>query len=97
MKTKKCKGTHINNETNCLKKQVGSLGWEDPWKRTWQPTLVFLSGEFHGQRSLEGYSPWGCKESDTTEVTSHANMLSFLPFECCPIYMDYSIKWLVIF
>ena len=68
-----------------------------PWSRTWQPTLVFLSGEFHGQRSLEGYSPWGCKESDTTEVTSHANTLSFLPFECCPIYMDYSIKWLVIF
>ena len=31
--------------------------------------LVFLSGEFHGQRSLAGYSPWGCKESDMTEVT----------------------------
>ena len=28
------------------------------------PTPVFLSGEFHGQRSLESYSPWGCKESD---------------------------------
>jgi len=28
---------------------------------------VFLPGEFHGQRSLAGYSPWGCKESDTTE------------------------------
>ena len=33
----------------------------------WQPTPVFLPGEFHGQRSLVGYSPWGCKESDTTE------------------------------
>ena len=30
-----------------------------PWKRAWQPTLVFLPGEFHGQRSLVGYSPWG--------------------------------------
>ena len=38
-----------------------------PWRRTWQPTPVFLPGEFHGQRSLVGYSPWGCKESNTTE------------------------------
>ena len=32
-----------------------------------QPTPVFLPGEFHGQRSLEGYSPWGHKDLDTTE------------------------------
>ena len=32
-----------------------------------QPTPVFLTGEFHGQRSLMGCSPWDCKESDTTE------------------------------
>ena len=38
-----------------------------PWRRKWQPTPVFLPGESHGQRSLEGYSPRGCKESDTTE------------------------------
>ena len=36
------------------------------WNRAWQPTPVFLSGEFHGQRSLTG-SPWGHKERDTTE------------------------------
>ena len=36
-----------------------------PWRRAWQPTPVFLPGEFHGQRNLGGYSPWGCKESDT--------------------------------
>ena len=35
----------------------------------WQPTPVFLSGEFHGQRSLAGYSPLGHQESDTTEAT----------------------------
>ena len=46
---------------------VRSLGWEDSWRREWQPTPVFLSGESHGQRSLAGYSPWGYKESDTTE------------------------------
>ena len=38
-----------------------------PWRRKWQPTPVFLPGESHGQRSLVGYSPWGDKESDTTE------------------------------
>ena len=32
-----------------------------PWKRTWQPSPVFLLGEFHGQRSLAGYSPWLCR------------------------------------
>ena len=42
-----------------------------PWRRTWQPTPVFLPGESHGQRSLEGYSPRGCKELGTTEVTAH--------------------------
>ena len=37
-----------------------------PWRRQWQPSPVFLPGEFHGQSSRAGYSPWGCKESDTT-------------------------------
>ena len=41
-----------------------------PWRREWQPTPVFLPGEFHGQRSLAGHSPWGCQESDTTEQLS---------------------------
>ena len=36
------------------------------WNRTWQPTPVFLPGKPHGQRSLMGYSPWDCKESDMT-------------------------------
>ena len=43
-------------------------GWgKIPWKRKWQPNPVFLPGESHGQRSLEGYSPCGCKELDVTE------------------------------
>ena len=37
------------------------------WRRKWQPTPVFLPGKSHGRRSLVGYSPWGHKESDTTE------------------------------
>ena len=43
-----------------------------PWRRVWQLTPVVLPGEPHGQRSLEGYSPWGHIELDTTEVTEHA-------------------------
>ena len=39
-----------------------------PWRRKWQPTLVFLPREFHGLRSLAGYSPLGHKQSDTTEA-----------------------------
>ena len=38
-----------------------------PWRRKRQPALVFLLGEFHGQRSLVGYSPWGHRELDTNQ------------------------------
>ena len=40
---------------------------KSPWRREWLPTPVFLPGEFHEQRSLADYSPWGCKELDMTE------------------------------
>ena len=52
--------------------QVRSLGWEDPWRRAWQPTPVSFPGQSPGQRSLAGYSPWVHKELDMTEVTKHA-------------------------
>ena len=38
-----------------------------PWRNEWQPTPIFLPGEFDGQGSLVGYSSWGCKEMDKTE------------------------------
>ena len=42
-----------------------------PWVgKKWQPTAVFLTGKFHGQRRLADYSPWGCEESNTTEQLS---------------------------
>ena len=57
-----------------------SLGWEDPrvgkipWRRAWLLIPVFLPGESQGQRSLQGYSPLGCKESDMTEwVHTHTH------------------------
>ena len=40
------------------------------WRREWLPTPVFCPGEFHQERSLVGYGPWSCKESDTTERLS---------------------------
>ena len=45
------------------------------WRRKGQPTPVFLPGESHGQRSLAGYSPWGHKELDTTELLTHTHVL----------------------
>ena len=50
-----------------------------PWRREQLPNPVFWPGEFHGQRSLAGYSPWGCKELNTTEWLS----LSFFLFLFC--------------
>ena len=53
----------------------------DPWvrkiprRRAWQPTPVLLPEESHGERSLVGYSPWGRKELDTTEVTEHVRVV----------------------
>ena len=41
--------------------QVQSLGGENPWRRNWQPTPVFLPGKSYEQRSMMGYSPWGLK------------------------------------
>ena len=52
----------------------------DPWvrkilcRRKWQPAPVFLPGESHGQRSLAGYSPWGCKELGMTEATEYMHI-----------------------
>ena len=66
------------------KTQVLSLGQEDPWRRKWQPTPVLLPGKSPGQRSLVGYSPWGRKESDTTErLNIHFHFQSHHIFWTC--------------
>ena len=53
----------------CNVGDAGSIpGWgRFPGEGKWQPTPVLLPGKFHGWKSLVGYSPWGRKESDTTE------------------------------
>ena len=56
-----------------------------PWRRKWKPTSVFLPGESHGQ-SLEGYSLWGHKESDTTEELNNNKDVSQLFFQGASIF-----------
>ena len=59
-------GGSDGEEAACSAGSTGSVpGQEDPWRRAWQPTPVFLPAEFRGQRSWVGYSPWDPKESDT--------------------------------
>ena len=61
-------GGSVSKEFACNAGDMGSiLGLARSQKRRLQPTLVLLPGEFHGQRSLAGYRPWGHKESDMTE------------------------------
>ena len=59
-----------SKESTC---KAGNLAWvgKIPWRRAWQLTPVFLSGESHRQRSLMGYSPWGHRELETMEETKH--------------------------
>ena len=59
----------------------------DPWvskipcNRKWCPTAAFLPGKLDGQRSLLGYSPWGCKESDTIDQISTHGYIAILANE----------------
>ena len=64
--------------------RVPSLGWEDPLEKEMASTLVFLPGEFHGQKSLVGYSPWDQKKSDTAERLT----LFFFTFESFTYWDD---------
>ncbi|CAI9180043.1 unnamed protein product [Rangifer tarandus platyrhynchus] len=62
-------GGSDGKESTCQCRRLRFDSWvrKIPWRRKWQPTPVFLPGESHGPRSLVGYSPWGRRESDTTE------------------------------
>ena len=51
----------------CRRLRFNSWVGKIPWRRKWLATSVLLLGEFHRQRTLAGYSPWGHKESDMTE------------------------------
>ena len=55
-------------------RDAGSIpGRKIPWRRAWQPTLVFLPGGFHGQRTLLGYSQWDHRESAESRRVTHTD------------------------
>ena len=68
------------------------------WRRKWQSTPALSPGKSHGQRSLIGYSPWGRKESDTTErlhfPASHGNTHSLAPLKSNP-FLNTDGWWLI--
>ena len=57
-------GTTVRIRLQCRRCVFDPWVGKIPWSRKWQPTAVFMPGKFHGQRSLAGYSPGGCKELD---------------------------------
>ena len=65
---------------NSVNSTVCELYCSLPWRRKWEPIPIFLPGKFHGQRSLVGFSPWGCKESDMTERLNNNNSNKIEPF-----------------
>ena len=67
-----------DKESPCKRCMFDPWVWKIPWRRKWQPTPVFLPGESHGQRSLVGYSPWGCEELDTTKWLNNNNAVYIL-------------------
>ena len=76
----------------CRRPEFDPLVRKIPWRREWLPTPEFLPGEFCAQRSLEGYSPWGHKESD---MTKHAHTI---PQNCSSNYWIFQsriLEWVV--
>ena len=60
-----------------------------PWRRKLQPTPVILPGKFHGLRSLVGYSPWGHKESETTEQLHSHSQYTYLLLQS--VWISYAV------
>ena len=69
----------VKNLPAMQKTQVWSWVEKILGRREWLPTPVFVPVEFHGQRRLPGYSPWGHKELDMTERLIHTHTLRYLP------------------
>ena len=65
-------------QVDCKRYRFGPWVGKIPWRRSWQPSPVFLPGEFHGQRSLVGYSLWGFKELDVTLWLTYTGCIFYL-------------------
>ena len=81
----------------CRRHRLNPWAGKMSWRRKWQRVPIFLPGEAHGQRNLEGYSPQGHKESDMTEwLSTHRNTLRnwdplFKGLTCSHTYSE--IQW----
>ena len=62
-------GSDGKESLQCRRSEFDPWVGKIPWRRGWQPTLVFLPGESHGQRSVVGYSPQGHRASDITFIS----------------------------
>ena len=72
--------THLKCRRRGFAPWVGKI----PWRRKCKPTPVFLPGEFHGQRRLTGYNPWGCKRVGHDLMTKTTTIGAFpLRVLCC--------------
>ena len=94
-------GGSDDKESTCNARDPGSiceLG-RSPGRREWLPTPVFLTGEFHGQGSLVGYSLWGDKESDMTEGLKRESEKQYIELSCVSflIYINNNILVYVLF
>ena len=66
---------------------------KSPWRKAWQPTSIFLSGESHGQRSLVGYSPLGHKsQTGLSDFTFTFSGGDGVPAELFQILKDNAVK-----
>ena len=85
--TKPC---HLPLTVRCRTRWFDHWVEKIPWRGEGQPAPVFLPGESHGQRSLVGYSPWGQKESDTTERL-HFHLIDVGNKEGMCVYVSHSV------
>ena len=80
-------GSVVKNPPAMQKMQLQSLGQEDLLEEGMTTHSVLLSGKSHGQRSLAGNGPWGCKELDMTEATEQAGIYVCILCVCVCTYM----------
>ena len=75
--------------------------WFLQWRKKWQPTPVFLPGEFFGWKGLVGCSPWGCRELDRTErlthIDSYKGMLKSVKWYIFPYCVTFLVKLVINF
>ena len=82
-------GGSDDEESDCNAGRPRFNSWVEkiPWRREWKHTLGSLPRESHGQRSLAGYSPQGCKESDRTEQLTHTALPELQIFNILPLVL----------